>query len=1131
MWIHQKYKTKMRTIFQMLLVLAAIQIISWLAPPFNNIKGIANYEPLHTLLEFISIIISTLVFSVLCGSCDKARSGNFSLLAYVFIGVAILDFLHTISYQGMPDFITPSGPEKAIDFWLAGRLLSALGLFVFSFLSWRSVYSIITGWLALLVTVLFILTVTTMVLWFPELTPQTFIAGQGLTTFKVVSEYCLVILYFMTALRFLQQMRTPQPYDIVNMFAAVSVMAMSEVFFTLYANVTDIFNLLGHIYKVTAYSFVYKSIFISSIREPYQRLFESRSLLQSVIEAIPLRVFWKDHDLRYLGCNTLFANDAGKSNPSEVINRYDTQLAWKEQASLYRADDSQVMQDTLPKLAYEEPQTNALGEQTWLRTSKVPLYDLEHDVIGILGIYEDITQQKKAEHELNFMRTAIAKSKSSFFKLSSSGQVLYANNYACQCLGYRTDELQGKYVWEFDPDFSADDWSSIWENLKITEGSHFETRHQRKDGTIYPVEVNGNYIVSDGEDEYTFAFTQDISARKQAEYTQEKLSRALKLLSQCNALLIHASNEQVILDAICKLAVEVGGYRMAWVGLKENDAIKSVRPVARSGDELTYIDNIKITWDDTGSGQGPTGTAIRTQNTVINQDYLTNQKMAPWRDRAIQYGYQASIALPLVSSTHVLGALSIYSGEANTFVAEEVRLLEELANDLAYGLDVLRVRKVQKETEKRVEFLAYHDPLTKLPNRLLLRDRFDQAIAVACREHSMVAVLFLDLDNFKQVNDSLGHTVGDRLLVQAVERIQQCIRTTDTISRQGGDEFIVLLTDQHDVATVDAIAQKIIDTFISYVSIDEYALNVSFSIGISLFPNDSDSFDELLKQADTALYQAKDAGKNTYRFFSEQMNIDAIENMQLQTQLHNALKNNELLLYYQPQINTLTEELIGAEALLRWQHPELGLVSPAKFIPLAERSGLIIDIGEWVLNEACKQAQIWNAGHSPAISIAVNLSALQLKRGNIIDTVMNALAQSGLPANLLELELTESILLNDLSVALETLQKLKAIGVRFSIDDFGTGYSSLSYLKKLAVDKLKIDQSFVQDMAENPDDVAIVHAIIQMGHTLQLTVIAEGVETAKQVAILKEYQCDELQGYFYSKPISGLEFTEKYTKN
>lgn len=618
---------------------------------------------------------------------------------------------------------------------------------------------------------------------------------------------------------------------------------------------------------------------------------------------------------------------------------------------------------------------------------------------------------------------------------------------------------------------------------------------------------------------------QDITERKLAEQNQKRLNRALKLLSDCNMALVHAVEEQALLSEICRLIVERGGYRMAWVGYAEHDAEKSVRPVARWGDDRDYLGGVGISWADTEHGRGPTGTAIRTGQTDINQDYQTNPRMAPWRGAALASGYRSSIALPLNNRTHILGALTIYAAEADAFGAEEVALLEELANDLAYGIETLRTRIEHAEAEKKLEFLAHHDMLTGLPNRLLLRDRYEQASAQADRDHSGVAVLFLDLDNFKQVNDTLGHNYGDKLLVSVVERLQGCLRDADTISRQGGDEFVVLLPCLRDQATIGGIAHHIVEVFAESFEIDNYSVNTTFSIGISLYPDDGTEFDTLLKNADTALYQAKDSGRDTYRFFSEKMNLDAQEQLYLQGQLRHALKNQEFRLHYQPQIDINTGRIIGAEALVRWQHPEMGLIPPGRFIPLAERSGLVIPMGEWVLNEACRQAQLWRTSGSPLV-MAVNLSALQFKRGNLLETVNQALKQSGLPAELLELELTESILLQDVEMAIKTLRSLSDMGVKLSIDDFGTGYSSLSYLKRLAVNKLKIDQSFVRDLAEASDSAAIVRAIIQLGHTLQLTVIAEGVETEAQLAFLRNYGCDEAQGYLYSRPIPAKEFVK-----
>ena len=732
-----------------------------------------------------------------------------------------------------------------------------------------------------------------------------------------------------------------------------------------------------------------------------------KSLIQEVVEGIPIRVFWKDRECRYLGCNSLFAQDAGFSHSTDLIGKTDFDMIWHEQAAIYRADDLLVMESGQPKLNYEEPLTSTNGKLVYLRTSKVPLRDANQAIIGILGIYEDITERKKAEQ------------------------------------------------------------------------------------------------------------------------MEKHLTRALKLLSKCNTTLIHADDEHTLLVDICRLAVEFGGYRMAWVGYPENDELKSIRPVAQCGYEHGFLDSIRISWDDNEWGRGPTGTAIRTGTTVVNSDTLRNPKLNPWRQAATERNYHSSISLPLATKTQVIGALNIYSSETDAFTTEEVSLLEELANDLAFGIETLRTRTLHHVAEKKLEFLAHYDPLTSLPNRTLLRDRFEQAAALADREQSGVAMFFLDLDNFTHINDSLGHACGDMLLVNVANRLKKCIRKTDTLSRQSGDEFLILLSNINDIESIEDITQGIITAFTEPFNIDGYTLNITFSAGISVYPHDEKSFDSLLKQADTALYHAKQSGRNIYRFFSGQMNNDALEYIQLQGQLHNAIKNQELRLHYQPQIDTNTGKIIGAEALLRWYHPEQGMIPPGKFIPSAERSGLIIPIGEWVLNEACHQAQQWrNTHHLPSLVVAVNLSALQFKRGNLVETVTRALEQSGLPAHHLELELTESILLHDMNEVRNTLLSLKKMGVRLSIDDFGTGYSSLSYLKQLAVDKLKIDQSFICDMVDDAGDAAIVKAVIQLGHALDLSVIAEGVEKDTQFALLKELGCDEIQGYLFSPSLPAKEFIQ-----
>jgi len=426
----------------------------------------------------------------------------------------------------------------------------------------------------------------------------------------------------------------------------------------------------------------------------------------------------------------------------------------------------------------------------------------------------------------------------------------------------------------------------------------------------------------------------------------------------------------------------------------------------------------------------------------------------------------------------------------------------------------------RKADEALLAFLAYHDPLTKLPNRTLLRDRFHQALGVTNRGNGgTVALLFLDLDQFKSVNDSLGHETGDRLLVAVAKRLQGCVREVDTVSRLGGDEFVVVLTDVPNSHAVSLVAQKILDHLGELFEIDHHRLNTSASIGISLHPDDGDDFDTLLKVADTAMYHAKDSGRNTYRFFTDKMNIDAMERLRMRNGLSEALAKGEFVLHYQPQFELKNGALVGLEALIRWQHGDNELIYPGKFINIAEETGLIVPIGEWVIREACRQVKAWkDQGYEP-VKVAVNLSSLQFKRGDIVKMLTDLTDEHAIAPQYLELELTESILLQDVEYILDVVDKLKSLSFTLSIDDFGTGYSSLSYLKRFRVDKLKIDHSFVRNLEVDRHDVAIIRTIIQLARGFDLLTIAEGVETEGQLDILRREGCQEVQGYLFSHPL------------
>ena len=423
----------------------------------------------------------------------------------------------------------------------------------------------------------------------------------------------------------------------------------------------------------------------------------------------------------------------------------------------------------------------------------------------------------------------------------------------------------------------------------------------------------------------------------------------------------------------------------------------------------------------------------------------------------------------------------------------------------------------------RMAYLAQHDPLTRLPNRLLLSDRIAQAISLAERSGNAIALMFLDLDHFKHINDSLGHAGGDQLLHLVAQRLSACVRSSDTVSRNGGDEFVVLLTEGRDMQDASVIAHKMIAALSAPYSIDQHELHMTCSIGISVYPADADTAEALLKNADTAMYHAKQAGRNNYQFFEHAMNVRAVERQVVESNLWQALDRREFMLHYQPKVNLTTGAITGAEALLRWLHPQWGVTLPERFVSIAEECGLIVPIGRWVLREACRQASRWRAEGCELPSISVNVCALEFRHPDFGAGVQAILAESGLPPACLQLEIAESVLMRDADASAEILRQLKGIGVQLAVDDFGTGYSSLNYLLKFPIDVLKIDKSFVHTISAG--DGAIVSAVIAMGASLGYQVVAEGVEDSTQLAFLQGESCQEGQGYLFSHGVASEPFT------
>jgi diguanylate cyclase (GGDEF)-like protein len=610
-------------------------------------------------------------------------------------------------------------------------------------------------------------------------------------------------------------------------------------------------------------------------------------------------------------------------------------------------------------------------------------------------------------------------------------------------------------------------------------------------------------------------------SRRQIEKSRERLSHMFAALSATNEAIMRAGNRDELYNMVCEAAVLGGSFTSVTIALHETGN-SFLNIVACEGPNRDRVIGTQFSIDpDHPAGKGMTGTAFRTAKPCIMNDFQTNSRSSYWRQQSTNTS--SGIGLPILREGRVVGVLLFLSSEPGAFVSELVELLQRVAANIAFALENFDRADEQKEAKARIEYLATHDGLTALPNRLMFNQLLNSSIKTALRHSRQCAVLFIDLDRFKIINDTLGHADGDTLLVEMAQRLKSCLRGSDVVARLGGDEFVVLLNEIGEPQQAAEVAQKLLSVIVRPVLLRGQECRVTASIGIAISPADGEDEQQLTKNADAAMYLAKEEGKNGFRFFSRQMKTQSIERLAMETSLRNAIDREEFSLHYQPKRGLETGAITGVEALLRWRHPDLGLLPPAQFIPLAEETGLIVPIGRWVMKTACAQGVAWQQQGMRPLSIAVNLSPRQFLHEGLLDDLDDVLNETGLDPELLEIEITESMVMQNIDRAIDLLTMIKSRGVRLAIDDFGTGYSSMSLIKRFPIDTLKIDRSFVRELPRDSEDKAIAEAIIGIGKALGLTIIAEGVETAEQERFLKDSACDEMQGYLLSRPVPADE--------
>ena len=939
-----EYSEASRSSRLVLLALALLLLVLGFLP-VPRFSGFADYLPVHAYFEAIAVVVAVMIFTVGWHTYQGRADYRTVSMACLFLGVAVLDFSHLLSFPGMPDFVTPSGPDKTIGFWLAARSLAALALIAAVCMpeapgapaGYRNLLLIAVG---VIVAGLHVL-----LLYYPQWGPSNFDEDKGLSAFKLGFEYGLILIYGVVAYILWQRSVETRRVDTLYLAVAAAIMAFSEILFTRYMYLFDLYNSTGHLYKVFAYAYLYHALVVTGIVSPYQLLASSNSRLLATLDSIPDLMFVVKSDGTILDYHSSVDRAELQAPPSVFIGRKMQEFMPAEACRVVMqafADIDQKGKTTGRSYWVEHKD----GERCYEISGSSIVVD--HGEPNYLLLIRNVTEQREADAELRIAATAFL-SQGGIMITDADLRILRVNSAFEQSTGYTQAEIEGQTPAILQSgEHSREFYQHMWDTIKATGGWLGEIWNQRKSGDVYP--------------------------------------------------------QSLTITAVRNLAGEITHY------------------------VADYIDKSDI-----------------------------------------------------------------------------------------------------KKAEDEISKLSNFDPLTGLVNRRRLLTLLERTVARSVKTKCLGALLMIDLDEFKVINDTLGHQAGDELLIHIAERLQQLVRPLDTVARYGGDEYVVVLAAlDEDAARAANMAQRIAQSILFELD-DTYQVQASeyyssCSIGVTLFGEGSADTMELVKQVDIAMFRAKDAGGNDIRFFDQAWQTEVSERAVLLTQLREGLRQHQFELYYQPQLD-VSGVVIGAEALVRWNHPVRGLVPPLDFIPLAEQNGLILALGHEVLEMGLLQIKAWQqVPQCQSLQLSINLVPEQFYEDGFAKILTARLQELAIDPGLLMLEFTESTLFDNLELAQLNMEALSEIGVQFAIDDFGTGYSSLTYLSQLPLHLLKIDQSFVRNLGVKPKDEAIVRAIIDMAYTLDMNVLAEGVETESQRRFLLSYGCTSYQGFLFGRPVPISQF-------
>ncbi|NHN29516.1 bifunctional diguanylate cyclase/phosphodiesterase [Paenibacillus agricola] len=1038
----------------------------------------------HLVLELLSILFSWMIFAIGWFSYTRGKEKNVIVFSSLFLSIGMLDLGHMLSYEGMPAFLSINDPYQSNLFWIAARLVGAASFLSITMIArkpsnrtyrWNRYAALVAG-----------LAFTTITYWVilgsESWLPITFKEIQGFTTFKISAECLIIGLYGISAITALIRHIGNIHYRTFLFFWALAICMMGEVTMSMNQALTDVQLIFGSLCKLTAYGFIFRAIFWDQVHLPYKLLENSeretrniRDRLYTTLDSIYDAIIITDESGRISYMNPTAirffqcSDEGAIFQPIEDVFVINHQVHPVYSCILFKRSSGILLGEVI------RASSGSKSAAIPVDYSIAPIIEDSGAVVGTVLVFRDVSDRKEFERSQEQL-ISILEATSDFVATSTvAGEASYFNKTAREFLG--VSGINGVYKDNIERIYASGAQSAVLkEGMQIAALNGLwsgETAWIGASGEEVP--VHQVIVAHRDENNEVLYFSMIARSLHDIKMVENKDRLASKVFENITEGIMVTDSKQVI-QYVNPAFTAITGYR-------EQDIIGATPRLLSSGrHDAEFYNKMWTVIRNKGRWQGEI-----------------------WNKRKDEEVFLESITISEVKET----------GDSPPIY-------------IALFKDVT----IQKELEARIQHQAHHDTVTGLPNRLLLNERIEQTIKSAVQNHNTVGILFLDLDRFKRVNDTFGHSVGDMLLKSVAQRLKNCLRSRDTIARLGGDEFIVLIPDLSSPRESTRVAEKIILALTSPFFIEMHELYITVSIGISHYPTDGDSGELLIRYADQALYKAKEKGKDNYQVYvrEQEKQSVALHSFSLETSLRRAIHNEELTVHYQPQYNAVKGELIGVEALARWNHPEWGNIPPSQFIPLAEESGLITLLDQWVLRRACEQAKSWfDQGFAP-MRVSINLSMLQFRQPNLLHFISRVLWETSLPPKYLNLELTESTVMDNPETAMHILNQLRSMGIRISLDDFGVGYSSLNYIKKLPIDTIKIDQSFVRDILEDIDDQAIVQTIITLSHALHLNVIAEGVENEGQLEYLRMHKCEEIQGFLYSKPLPEEEVVKLFCR-